>query len=768
MANGKAHPLFASSPNASAAPTDLAAPLADGQYQIGVAEHRARGYDAGIELYRDATFKIDFGNDLDRYGRVTRRHDRTALTFGTGLPTGGVAPFFDERFSYDVNSPFDIIRTIAGEYSSGGESGSLTRDFEFDVTQTAGWQDNFGGGRIGQEVFTRDAAGRITRIDTQFLPPAGNPLTSSPTEITYNAAGQVTTLNVSTRFETRTYNTRGLVATRTLSFRYKHPGGSIHLETLGSFTYGYDSMGRNTSLDFPNGLSRVQQWDELGRLTSRCYEHPGVAPTRCYTAQYDEVGNPVVLDDPETTSIITYDLLDRVTEVRTTIKATSAVEVETYAYNALGGFSTYDSSPVDHQRPRLDGNGSASSGVPATHGGQPVDLSGAGRVTRLGDSLLEYNRRGRLARVVQPGLTEAYGYDVLQRRIAKTPTISGVSDTTYFYQHEPDMAQLDVQSSATTTSVPTTNVAATYAAFVGLPVESFPRQVFAYDGVDHPLWAFNAFLHDYFYELDTLGNVRRLRGHINRTGDGPLPLPSDLGGYRYSAFGKLKTPDAETPLPTTLYADQPLRWQGRWWNETVGNVVAGGTYDFRARTWSPELGSFLQADELGFLTSTGTLWSWPGQNSLRNRDATGRWGIAIGVGAQGALWGPGGGGSAGVVFNSDSAGNSWGLYGSGRGIFGLGLILSGGVEVTFFTKAETFEGLGVGGLVDLGSLGRGGAALGTSPSAGGAFLTLAAGVGKGLLGGLFGSYTGVKWLSGPRKRSTTTGGSPPAAPVCGP
>ena len=166
----------------------------------------------------------------------------------------------------------------------------------------------------------------------------------------------------------------------------------------------------------------------------------------------------------------TYDLLDRVTEVRTTIKATSAVEVETYAYNALGGFSTYDSAPVDHQRPRLDGNGSASAGVPATHGGQPVDLSGGGRITRLGDSLLEYNRRSRLARVVQPGLTEAYGYDVLQRRVAKTSTISG-SSTTFFYQHEPDLTRVDVQSSATTTSVPTTNVAATYVSDPGQPAQ---------------------------------------------------------------------------------------------------------------------------------------------------------------------------------------------------------------------------------------------------------------------------------------------------------
>jgi YD repeat-containing protein len=614
--------VFAASPNATAASTDLTVALADGQYQIGLAAHRTRGQAPGIELYRDATFRIDFGNDIDFYGRTTRRQDRTALTFATGLPTGGTAPFFDERFSYDNNTPFEVITGISGESTSGGESGTLPRDYEFDVTQTTGWNDAFGGGRISQETYTRDTAGRVTRIDTAFLPPVGELFTPIPTEIGYDPAGRVVTLNVGTRRETRTYDSRGLVSTRTLAVvvPYIGPGGTPQLWSVGTFVYQYDSLGRNTTLEFPDGHRRVQQWDELGRLTSRCYEYPAVAPTRCYTAQYDPIGNPTLLDDPETTSTITYDLLDRITEVRTTIKATSAVEVETYAYNSLGAFSVYDSVPVDHQRPRLDGNGAASAGVPATHEGQPVDMDGAGRITRLGDSLLSYNRRGRLARVVQPGLTEAYAYDVLQRRVATSWTISS-SSATLFHQYEPDVADADVQSGARTNSVPTSNIAASYHDDAAFPAAQHPFQVVAYDGVDHPLWMYTA--GGFFFELDTLGNARRLRGHLRFTGDGPIPLPSDLGGYRYGAFGKLKPPDAQTPLPSATF-HQPLRWQGRWWNETEGNLVAGGTYDFRARTWSPELGAFLQADELGFLTSTGTLWSWPGQNAGRSKDPTGR------------------------------------------------------------------------------------------------------------------------------------------------
>jgi hypothetical protein len=48
-------------------------------------------------------------------------------------------------------------------------------------------------------------------------------------------------------------------------------------------------------------------------------------------------------------------------------------------------------------------------------------------------------------------------------------------------------------------------------------------------------------------ELDAIGNVRRLRGGA-RYGAG-APLPSDLGGYKYSAFGRTLAADAGTPAP---------------------------------------------------------------------------------------------------------------------------------------------------------------------------------------------------------------------------
>ena len=137
----------------------------------------------------------------------------------------------------------------------------------------------------------------------------------------------------------------------------------------------------------------------------------------------------------------------------------------------------------------------------------------------------------------------------------------------------------------------------------------------------HPLWTYDApTATTAYYELDAIGNVRRLRSG-EHCGPGFTEADCDLGGYAYTVFGKTLPPDEATPAPE-LDGDafnQPLRWQGRWYTD-----LAGGLYDFRNRWWSPEVGAFLQADEFRFLSRTGTLWSWPGQNPVRWRDPSGR------------------------------------------------------------------------------------------------------------------------------------------------
>lgn len=137
---------------------------------------------------------------------------------------------------------------------------------------------------------------------------------------------------------------------------------------------------------------------------------------------------------------------------------------------------------------------------------------------------------------------------------------------------------------------------------------------YLFDGIDHPLRIkVPATSTVAYYELDLAGNVRRLR---NSGG-------SDLGGYRYTAFGQTKD-DTSTLV-------QPLRWKARWHSTVSGAEI----YDVRARQWAPEVGAFISVDEYEYHRETSTLWAWPSQNPIRYRDPSGRYaqgGVAVGVG----------------------------------------------------------------------------------------------------------------------------------------
>jgi len=64
----------------------------------------------------------------------------------------------------------------------------------------------------------------------------------------------------------------------------------------------------------------------------------------------------------------------------------------------------------------------------------------------------------------------------------------------------------------------------------------------------------------YWYELDVLGNVRRLRGGPHTVSWEPnFQLPTDLGGYSYTAIGVTLPADAGAPTPTSPQTPQPLR-----------------------------------------------------------------------------------------------------------------------------------------------------------------------------------------------------------------
>jgi RHS repeat-associated protein len=352
------------------------------------------------------------------------------------------------------------------------------------------------------------------------------------------------------------------------------PAGRGHL-----YTYGYDVVGRPSSLTYPDGHTRTQVYDDLGRITSRCYEYSGPT-TRCYTASYDAVGNPVTMSDPDGADTLTYDALDRLTKV--TRVASGVTAVETYAYNALGALKVNAGVVLDDQRPKLAGGGTADAAVPANVGGQPVTLDAGGRVTSLRGTTFTWTKDGTLREADDPipAVPETYGVDARARRYSRM--LGGAVQEYYVYEGMDRVAVVGPNGSGV----------------VGPLLESY-----LFDGIDHPLRIARpgATTNYYYYEIDLAGNVRGLRASGG----------ASLGGYRYTAFGQT--------VEDTSLVNQPLRWKGRWFSS-----VAGGTYDVRARQWSPELGVFLTIDEFEEHDNASSLWGWPNQNPIRFGDPEGR------------------------------------------------------------------------------------------------------------------------------------------------
>jgi RHS repeat-associated protein len=558
--------LVAGGVDAISPSTSLTGALRSGEYQIGHNAYQPAGASPSISLYRDSTFEIGYAHVFDSGNRVTNRKDRAGLGISS-IAAGAAGTFSFEDTAYDVNSARPFARLLG---TTDG-SARLDHDFNFDVTATNG----FWGGSQPEtlEFFTRDAGGRPTELRRRFIVPGftGGDISST---YTYWPDGRLKQLVNPDGTHDFTYDARGLMLTQVVSGE-------------GTYSYGYDVMGRQRSITYPDGHVRTQLYDDLGRITSRCYSYSG--PTeRCYTAEYDAVGNPTRMADPDGVDVFTYDALDRLKKVTREVGGVE-VAVEDYDYNALGALKLNAGVPLAHQRPRLDGAGLADAAVPASAGGQPVSLDAGGRVTSLRGTSFTWSAQGfvRQAQDPVPAAPELYGVDSNLRRISKTQ--SGSSEV-YVFEGVDRIATLAPNGTV--------------------------KEGYLFDGIDHPLRIkITATGTTAYYELDLAGNVRGLRASGG----------ASIGGYRYSAFGQT--------LEDTSSITQPLRWKGRWFSP-----VAGGTYDVRARQWSPELGVFLTVDEFAWFSERTTLWGWPGMNPIRFDDLFGRGGDAPP--------GPGGGGGS--------------------------------------------------------------------------------------------------------------------------
>ncbi|KZB80374.1 hypothetical protein AVL48_12800 [Amycolatopsis regifaucium] len=350
------------------------------------------GYDAlgqRITATDPAGVVTQFGYDLA--GNRVRASDGTGYTQytsidGAGRPTG----------SFDLDPGERILRKSSASYDSAGNRLSTTDPYGHTVK------------------FAYDAQGRMTRQEEQV-----SATDSIVTGFGYDAVGQRTRITDGrTNATIQTFNSLGLPESTVEPVTAAHPEPKDR-----TWTTGYDLNGQATNLLAPGGVTRVREFDALGRLTGETGGGASEATTE-RKRSFDLTGRLTSVDSPGGAKVFTYN--DRGGLLTSTGPTTG---VSTYEYDNSGRLAkradaagtssfTYDKGRLATQTDGLTGVRQA---IGYDAGGRVGTIDyGAGRVRTFG-----YDDFGRMSSDTLKGADNAtlsgmaYGYDLNDRLTTK-------------------------------------------------------------------------------------------------------------------------------------------------------------------------------------------------------------------------------------------------------------------------------------------------------------------------------------------------------------
>ena len=332
-----------------------------------------------------------------------------------------------------------------------------------------------------------------------------------------------------------------------------------------SFTYGYDTAGRNTQVSRSDGKTVAYEWDATGNRTKVTW------PDSWFVSYaYDPLNRMTDVKQSGTTLLArySYDSLSRRTQL-TFGNSTTA----TYAYAANDNLNSivhrFKSSSVtfgyNHnrvgQRTRLNVSDDRFLWRPAANENLDYTANALNQYVRVGANALAYDLNGnltgdgvnaytydtenRLVGAQTPVNTVAYAYDPQGRR--KSKTVNGVT-TAYLHDGEHEIAEYDGSGTL------------------------LRRYVYG-ARIDEPLVQVTRAGTRFYYRADGLGSIVAHEEHSS----------GFVQRFSYGPFGESAT-----------LAGHPFRYTARRADEETG------LYYYRARMYSPALGRFLQTDPIGY------------------------------------------------------------------------------------------------------------------------------------------------------------------------
>ena len=342
-------------------------------------------------------------------------------------------------------------------------------------------------------------------------------------------------------------------------------------------SFAYDALGRRTSMTHANGIVTSYNYDTASQLT-RLAHQLGTTTINSFDYTYDKIGNrKTKVDLNNGTYNYTYDTLNRLTQA---VNPLPSNPLESYTYDAVGNRTSSNQNGLSLFNLANQLTEDASFTYQYDNDGNLTR-----KATKVGGAFTnyEYDAENKLVRVVNNGTTINYKYDGMGRRIEKEIIQVGSKISRYVYDSEDILFEVDGSN----------NIVARYTHG---------------PGIDEPL-ILEKGVENFFYHADGLGSITEL---TNQSG-------TLVQGYTYSSFGKV-----ESLLDSNFV--QPYTFTGR---ETDPETRL---YFYRARSYDPSIGRFLQEDPLRgsmFTPLSQNRYLYVGNQPLNFIDPSGRVLLAI-------------------------------------------------------------------------------------------------------------------------------------------
>ena len=588
----------------------------------------AFGYDA---LNRLVTVTDPLGksttSQYDNVGNLTQSTDRngnaTAYTYDAVNRRITMTDALGDTTKYQ----YDPVGNLKGLT----DANSHTTQYFYDPVNRPS-QETYADGRLRQFTYDRagnlitrtDQLGQVTNYtysDLYFLVSRTYPSSINDT-FTYDLSGRVLTAQRGAWPDTFTYDGANRVIQtgqngRTITYVYNipgrtrtvtYPGGRVttehtdarmrldHIDDAGSpppiVQYTYDPGNRAVSRTYRNGTTTMFSYNGNDWILNLQHSH-GATPIAGFNYTYDNEGNKQFenkLQDTGHSEAYQYDTTYRLINyaVGTLIGSTVPVPITqtSYSLDPVGNWNSKTTNGVMQNRVHDAVNELIK--IDATN----LTYDPTGNLQNDGVYTYTYDEEFRLTkvtRIADSAVVGQYQYDALSRRVQKIANPAGTPSTTlYFYD---DMRTIEEQNGGGATQA--TYV---YGDYVD-EVLTMDRggQTFYYH--QNALWSVEAITDSLAnpverYSYDAYGSVTVTDGAFN-------PIAPNAWGTPHSAIGN------------------PWTFTGRQFEEETG------LYFYRARTYDPAKGRFLQRDALEYVDAMN-LYQYALGNPTTFVDPTGR------------------------------------------------------------------------------------------------------------------------------------------------